>query len=172
MKQMSCWGFGTAGLLAAAATSAFGCGPAPDYYDDVVAPHEVAPPPAAQEPIGEAEAATPAPSHNDRGSALFGTWTGTGHQNDGTSWAMEVDITRSDEGPCATVRYPDLGCAGFWTCTADEHGGLRAVERITLGERCADHVAIDAHVTRSGELIFHAATGDIRAEGRLQRAEQ
>ena len=48
---------------------------------------------------------------------------------------MVLDIARTGEGPCAAIHYPDVGCAGYWTCKGQSEGDyLEAVERITLSE--------------------------------------
>jgi hypothetical protein len=167
MKQLLCVAGAIAGS-AAAAMVMFGCGPSPDFYDEVVEPNEIQTQTHDRTPDRPHDAAA-----NVSTSALFGKWTGVGHQNNGTQWAMEVDVTRADQGPCAVVRYPDLGCAGFWTCTCSDEGGhIQAVERITDGQdKCADRVDIDLHMGADGKLVFNASTGDIRADGRLDRAE-
>jgi hypothetical protein len=141
---------GGVGCVAVVAGGLAGCGPAPYYDDDV--------------PQAAAQAQA-------RGS-LFGRWKGVGHQNNGASWAMELDVSRADDGPCAVVRYPDLDCAGYWTCACSEDGrSIQAIDRITHGkERCADKVDVDITLSNDGrELVFNATTGDIQASARLER---
>lgn len=150
----------------ALALPASGCGPAPGW-EEVAAPGYE--PPGRTIAVEEApEVAAPRPKVR---RALEGRWVGEGCQSDGPSWRVELDIARSDEGPCAVVRYPDEDCAGYWTCT--EVGGRRliAVEHITEGaDRCAPRVDVGVELDRDGELIFRAVAGDITAGARLQRA--
>lgn len=146
--QVASWIVATSALAA--------CGPAPGYFEHSGSPGKLI---VVSEPASVDE-------------SVFGRWTGTGYQSDGPRWKMDVDIARSDSGPCAVVRYPDYGCSGYWTCTSD--GGdtrLRAVEHITDGlDRCADSVEMDVEVTSRGELVVYATAGEITAAARLARA--
>jgi hypothetical protein len=84
---------------------------------------------------------------------------------------MELDVARTDDGPCAVVRYPDDDCAGYWTCTEVSGRRLLAVEHITVGaERCAARVDVGVELQQSGQLVFRAVAGDVTAGARLERA--
>ncbi|MFO0555400.1 MAG: hypothetical protein U0271_43890 [Polyangiaceae bacterium] len=159
-------------LLLVAAVFAAGCGPAPDYYYEGV-----------RHPDGQQIGRT----HDHRQSAevtegvdgandLFeGRWTGVAKQSDGPTWAIELDVTRTDGGPCAIVRYPDIGCGGYWTCTrgtADNR--VRAVEHITQqptggGDRCMARVDIELRLTDDDTVSFRAKSGGITAAAKLTR---
>jgi len=140
-------------LVGAFAVAVSGCGANPDFYEDIAQANDVQRPRPA------------------RGS-LVGAWSGVGQQSDGASWQMELDIANTQEGACAIVRYPDVGCAGYWTCLCDDEGGhLQAVERITEGrDRCIDGVSVDVGLSRDGSLVFNGQTSEIDAKARLERA--
>jgi hypothetical protein len=133
-----------------------GCGPSPAYYveDAPVVEHD---------------------GYEDRRGSLVGRWTGVGRQSDGGRWEIELDVARTDEGPCAVVRYPDLGCSGFWTCVpADKAYRLEAVETITEGqERCMGDVPVSVVLGPTGrDAMFDACTDEVTANARLVRTEQ
>lgn len=168
-----------------------GCGPSPAfYYEDATeadyaypSPPERAQvpgrdhdtPPLEREPqTGEVihEPAVTEGSVRISDPALAGHWTGVGHQSDGPQWKMELDITRTDDGPCAIVRYPDLGCGGYWSCVAnnEDGGGFEAIEHITHGSsRCMDRVRVEVSLTETGRLIFSANAGNVLAGARLDK---
>jgi hypothetical protein len=146
--------------LVGVALAATGCGISPEYRDEVQEAHDV----VADEDASDGDDARPAhPS-------IVGRWSGTGHQNDGSSWRIEVDVARVDGGPCAIVRYPELDCAGYWECSQTSNlRRLRAVERITHGrDKCVDRVDVQLKLYRGEGAVFKAHTGDIVARGRLQ----
>ena len=149
-----------------------GCGTSPEFIDDIepATPEviQVIPNRAVQQPDPVVD------SDDDRLlRGLVGRWKGVGHQSDGSSWEMEVDVTRLDEGPCAIVQYPSLGCGGYWECLGSAGRRLRAIERITVGtDTCVDRVRVDLRLSKSQqEVAFTAKTGDVGAAGRLTRAE-
>lgn len=81
---------------------------------------------------------------------LVGRWVGTGIQNDGQMWDIQVDIV-SDRGVCAKARYPSVPCAADWVCTEARGGILTAVEHLTAGQnRCIDGGTLT--FTLKGEL--------------------
>jgi hypothetical protein len=147
------------GLLGAA-LAATGCGISPEFRDDVNEPHEVATIDDAGDEV--------LPAH----PSIVGRWRGTGHQNDGSSWRIEVDVARVDGGPCAIVRYPELDCAGYWECSRTSNlRRVRAIERITHGrDKCVDRVDVQLKLYRGEGAVFKAHTGDIVARGRLRPA--
>ena len=133
---------------------AMGCGTSPEFVDDPV-DHPAAPSHDADAPA--------------QGSVL-GRWSGVGYQSSGSSWEMVLDVAHTDEGPCAVVRYPDVGCAGYWTCTGSSDGTrLKAVERITTGKKhCIDRVDVSVKlVSRGRRLAFAAQADDQTAEATL-----
>jgi hypothetical protein len=149
-----------------AALGAAACGPSPDYFEEVNEPNEAIqhyePPPS---PIAPNRSTDDPPAA--RGS-LVGKWTGVGHQSNGPTWEMELDIARLDEGPCAVVRYPE--CAGYWSCMGTSDGNrIEAVERITDGRgRCTDRVEVEASLAQDGNaVVFRARAGDVTADARL-----
>ena len=151
---MRCFGILVAGLWLV------GCGTSPEFVDDPTEPQVVV----------YAEKERPASTPNvSRG--LIGRWEGVGHQSDGSTWEMELDITRVDDGVCGVVHYPSLGCSGFWVCDDSSGRRLRAVEHITEGRRtCVDGVEVSLRLTRQRETVaFTAQTAEISAAGRLTR---
>lgn len=140
---------------------AVGCGTSPEFMDDVATPVEV----VRVRPATESRDVDPL-------AGLVGRWTGVGHQSDGSSWAMEVDVTRLEDGPCALVHYPSLGCSGYWECFHSAGRRLRAVERITDGKGiCVDDVRVDLKLGRDRQTAaFTARTGDVSAAGKLERS--
>lgn len=155
---------GVAALVVGA--MAVACGPSPDfYYEDVAGPADVA---AYERPEPEDVGETASSSRE----SVLGHWSGVGDQSDGPRWKMELDVSRTDAGVCAIVRYPDLGCSGYWTCLEDGASHrIHAVERITEGrDRCADGVDVDIAMSHDGSrLVFEASAGDIRAKAKLRR---
>jgi hypothetical protein len=134
-----------------------GCGASPEFAED-------------PEYASEAEVSTPAPAATRiAGGSLLGRWSGTGYQSSGSSWEMVLDIARTDEGPCAIVDYPDVGCAGYWTCVGRSDGnGLEAVEHITTGKkRCVDRVEVRVKLVEGSRLAFMAQAEDQTAEATL-----
>lgn len=92
--------------------------------------------------------------------AVMGHWSGDGHQSDGPSWQMEVDVVRAAPGRCATISYPDVGCSGYWTCTQAGNHSLHGVEHITVGrDRCVD-IPFVAAISDEGLLEYHARGDD------------
>jgi hypothetical protein len=117
-------------------------------------------------PCDEAAAAVEPGLHEP----VMGHWSGQGRQSDGMTWTMEVDVAGIGPGRCATVSYPDVGCSGYWTCTATDENSLRGVEHITQGrDRCVD-IAFAAAVVEDGTLEYHAADETIEAVARLARS--
>ncbi len=144
---------------------AMGCGTSPEFMDDASTPVQVV-------RVRPAEPPKPAGDDVDPLAGLVGRWSGVGHQSDGSSWAMEVDVTRLDDGPCALVHYPSLGCSGYWECFHSAGRRLRAVERITEGKgTCVDNVRVDLKLGRDRQTVaFTAKTGDVSAAGKLERS--
>jgi hypothetical protein len=154
------------GLLAA-----LGCGPAPGW-EEIAAPAHDAPGRSTHYAHDrDAEELAEPVRQQAVARGLTGRWVGVGHQSDGPSWRMELDVARTDDGPCAVVRYPDDDCAGYWTCTEVSGRRLLAVEHITVGaERCAARVDVGVELQQSGQLVFRAVAGDVTAGARLERA--
>lgn len=169
------------------------CGPSPAFYyeDASEADYSYRTPPSSQGALPGRGHDTPPlerepqtgeiihePAVTDTGirisdPELAGHWTGVGQQSDGAQWKMELDITRTDDGPCAIVRYPDLGCGGYWSCVANDEdgGGFQAIEHITHGSnRCVDRVNVEVSLSDTGRLIFSADAGNILAGARLDKS--
>jgi hypothetical protein len=158
-------------LAIVAALAACACAPPPA---PVRAPIVVDLPPV---PASSATASPrPSPGPERPPATVVGRWEGTGHQSDGASWAMQVEIVSLDAGLCATVRYPSIPCASEWICTSASDGAsLRARERVTE----ARNVCLDGDVTMSltpgGELDWHWTgkdpTGEVTADAVLRRTK-
>ena len=148
---------------------AAGCGTSPEFIDDPVAePQQHVVVQVKSRPAAKTSKKAPLTATRK----LIGRWEGVGHQSDGSTWPMEVDITRLDDGVCGVVRYPSLGCGGYWVCDSSSGRRLRATEKITEGrDICVDDVEVSLKLNRSkSSVAFTAKTGNISAAGRLTRA--
>jgi hypothetical protein len=102
-------------------------------------------------------------------SPLAGSWTGEGKQSDGANWRIKLDVISVTPGMCAHVRYPDLDCAGTWTCTQVSEHEMHAFEHITQGrDRCIDN-EVDVQFQEDGTLALDAHADGITAEAHLAR---
>jgi hypothetical protein len=104
-----------------------------------------------------------------REDPLLGRWRGVGVQDDQQQWLMDVTIRTTDAGSCADVEYPDVPCAGTWTCVSrSTDGTLEAVEHISAGT-CIDGGSMSMRVTPEGRLEWSWGGSGIRARATLDR---
>jgi hypothetical protein len=104
----------------------------------------------------------------------LGHWSGRGAQSDGSTWPMDVDITQSEAGACATVSYPSLDCGGRWECQpGSSPTELLVLEHITYGlDGCIDGGAVEAKLSNDGEVLLWSwrdQAAEITANARLRR---
>ncbi|MBW2458988.1 MAG: hypothetical protein JRI68_31100 [Deltaproteobacteria bacterium] len=137
------------------------CGPSPEYFDRPEDAHDV----VVVEDEDEPREATVGYA------SVLGRWRGMGVQSDGARWLIELDVANLDAGPCAVVRYPTIGCSGYWVCPEPSDGSrIEAVERITEGRgHCSDQVAVKVALANDhGSLCYFADDGQVTASGKLR----
>jgi hypothetical protein len=113
----------------------------------------------------------PSPNMSDARS-IVGKWRGVGTQDDGQSWAMEVDITSIGPGRCATVIYPSIPCRAEWICTRTAANGVVEAEEHLIDDsthRCVDDGAMTMHVAADGTLDWKWTGPNETATARLKR---
>jgi len=136
------------------------CGPSPELYADPEDAHDVGVMVPDDSPEPEVVYAS-----------VLGRWHGTGLQSDGLQWAIDLEVANLNAGPCAVIRYPSIGCSGYWVCRRPSKGSrIEAIERITEGrDRCSDHVAVKIALANDhGSLCYFADDGRVTASGKLR----
>ncbi len=137
------------------------CGPSPEYFDGPDAPHDMV--------IVEDEDELVEPRFGY--ASVLGRWRGMGVQSDGARWAIELSVANLDAGPCAIIRYPTIGCSGYWVCREPSDGArIEAVERITEGRgHCSDSVAVKVALANDHQsLCYFADDGQVTASAKLR----
>jgi hypothetical protein len=61
---------------------------------------------------------------------LQGEWEGTGYQIDGQTWEIILEAEKGEE---VVIRYPDLGCSGYWLMEQPGRTKLHFKEQIISG---------------------------------------
>jgi len=153
--------FAAIAVIASTATLT-ACGTSPEFVEEVAEPDEAV---HLHAPGPEwSGAAVPERSHT-----VVGSWQGIGYQSNGTQWEMIVHINGTERGPCATVRYPTVGCAGYWECVGRPRADrLVATERITKGKgKCLD-AEVSVALCKGGRgLSFYVEADDQTAMAEL-----
>lgn len=116
--------------------------------------------------VSAADTASAAPSQE-----LVGRWRGTVLRSDGTESIMIVEVGWTEPGLCAVVRYPTLGCTGYWTCNEEtsEHR-LRASEHLDgRGGECRANTEVELKLT-GGAVAFRGGADGSRSIAMLDRS--
>jgi hypothetical protein len=74
--------------------------------------------------------------------ALYGTWTGSGHQTGGGGEPSSYQVVMRISANGGSVDYPSLGCGGSLTALSSAGDEAKFKERIVYGE-CLDGGTID-----------------------------
>jgi hypothetical protein len=152
------------------------CGGAVGSPPPVSAPIVVDLPPAGAASSAAVAPAPPPTNSEPPTPTLLGEWEGIGHQSDGSSWTMQVEILSLSAGRCASVRYPSIPCATEWICSEASDGtGLRAHEQVTENRGVCIDGDVAMSLTPAGELEWHwagkDAQGPVTAGAVLRRAK-
>ena len=105
--------------------------------------------PAAAKPVPAAP--PPKPLSHSTQTPYLGEYVGSGVQDDGTTWPLQLTVLSLTPGHCANVVYPkdetaSQTCTAEWLCTpSDTPGVFEATERLISGKkRCLDNCRVFA----------------------------
>lgn len=98
--------------------------------------------------------------------AVLGTWTGTGTESTGRTWAMTVTLDNLESGRCGRAAFPSQNCAGDLYCTVSSDGKqIRAREVITSGQgKCDSTGEVAFTVSDDGQPADYKWTSPVRNE--------
>ena len=119
------------------------------------------------------EAPPSAASARSEPGSIVGRWEGIGHQDDGQSWPIEVEIKTTKHGVCAEADYPSVPCRAEWLCIGELHGQMQAREKLVddSARRCIDNGAMTLRVREDGLLEWTWSGQGQKAEAQLHRTK-
>lgn len=104
------------------------------------------------------------------GHWLAGTWDGTGHQSDSSSWSIQFTVTVHNDSYTYDIAYPSLNCGGNWTLQSSSDRQASFIEHITYGkDRCVDGGTITLNQVDRNTLGYQWQSGNDTASSQLKR---
>lgn len=105
----------------------------------------------------------PSPSVSSTYEKLIGRWQGTGYQNSGSSWTIDVSILPNPQlnRSAANIRYPSLNCSGTWYYLGSFGDAVDFEEEITSGQsRCVVSGKVRIVLNETGTAGFFYTAAD------------